>query len=112
MSEITAQNRLERFLIENGQKVEIEPLTPDASTREYFRVSLGEIKAIACVYPQDELGKTQFDACQDVTNIFRLAELPVAEIYASDENYGVIIHEDFGDVILRDVLLKSDNSTR
>jgi N-acetylmuramate 1-kinase len=101
MAEVNAQKRLESFLTENGQKVEIEPLTPDASTREYFRVSLGEIKAIACVA-----------ACQDVTNIFRLAELPVAEIYASDENYGVIIHEDFGDVILRDVLLKSDNSTR
>jgi N-acetylmuramate 1-kinase len=112
MAEVNAQKRLESFLTENGQKVEIEPLTPDASTREYFRVSLGEIKAIACVYPEDEAGKTQFDACQDVTSVFRLADLPVAEIYASDEKYGVIVHEDFGDVILRDVLLKSDTSTR
>jgi hypothetical protein len=112
MAEVSAQKRLESFLIENGQKVEITSLTPDVSTREYFRVSLGDILAIACVYPNDEAGKMQFKACEDVTNIFRLAKLPVAEIYFSDENFGVIIHEDFGDVILRDVLLKSDVSAR
>ena len=112
MVEATSQKRLETFLTENGQKAEITPLTPDASTREYFRVSLGEIMAIACVYPNDEAGKLQFKACEDVTNVFRQAKLPVAEIFASDESFGVIIHEDFGDIILRDVLLKSDIATR
>ncbi len=112
MAEVNAQKRLESFLAENGQKVKITPLTPDASTREYFRVSHGETMAIACVYPNDAAGKLQFQACEDVTNVFRLAKLPVAEIYASDETFGVIIHEDFGDVILRDVLLKSGLTTR
>jgi N-acetylmuramate 1-kinase len=112
MAEANAQKRLESFLTNNGHKVEITPLTPDASTREYFRVPYGETMAIACVYPNDEAGKLQFKACEDVTNVFRLAKLPVAEIYSSDENFGVIIHEDFGDVILRDVLQNSDVATR
>lgn len=102
--------RLENFLIANGQTPSVEQLTPDASTREYFRVDWNSEKAIACVYPQDELGETQFKACLDVTEVFLSENLPVAKILASDAENGIIIHEDFGDTILRDVLLKSDET--
>jgi N-acetylmuramate 1-kinase len=106
------QQRLESFLTAKNQSLSIEPLTQDASTREYFRVNWNSEKAIACVYPFNDLCKGQFDACLDVTNVFLSADLPVAQILASDERKGIIIHEDFGDTILRDVLLKSDETER
>ncbi len=103
------RERLEKFLLEKNQSTDFEQLTPDASTREYFRVKWQEKSAIACVYPLDDLGKTQFDACLDVTNVFRAENLPVAEIFVSDFDKKIILHEDFGDTILRGVLAVSDN---
>lgn len=103
------RQRLEQFLLEKKQTDEIEQLTPDASTREYFRVKWQEKSAIACVYPLDELGETQFNACLDVTNVFRASGLPVAEIFSFDAIKKIIIHEDFGDEILRVVLENSDD---
>ena len=101
-----ARQRLEQFLAEkyDSLAVKVEQLTPDASTREYFRIGL-EKTAIACVYQES------FDPLEqnylDVTTVFRAAHLPVAEIYAVDSRRGIIILEDFGDTILRDVLERS-----
>lgn len=101
------RERLENFLLEQNQISKIEQLTPDASTREYFRIVWQGKPAIACVYPFDELGETQFNACLDVTNVFLTSDLPVAEIYISDPSKRIIIHEDFGDTILRSALANS-----
>lgn len=106
------QERLEKFLAEKHQPEVISPLTPDASTREYFRVNWFDKPAIACVYPFNELTKGQFEACLDVTEVFLKSDLPVAEIYASDDEKKIIIHEDFGDVILREVLLNTNETVR
>jgi N-acetylmuramate 1-kinase len=106
-----ALERLRRFLSKHRQKQEIEALTPDASTREYFRVGWhAGATAIACVYGES------FVAAEhnylDVTKLFLESDLPVAQIYAFDESLGVIALEDFGDRILRDVLLAADDRTR
>lgn len=106
------RQRLEKFLFENNQPLEIEQLTPDASTREYFRNRWQGASAIICVYPQDELGKIQFAACLDVTEVFTRANLPVAKVLQFDAAKGIIIHEDFGNTILRDILLCSDETER
>jgi aminoglycoside/choline kinase family phosphotransferase len=106
------QTRLEEFLIQNRQSTIFEQITPDASTREYFRVRWQENPAIACVYPFNDLCKDQFEACLDVTNVFLSAGLPVARIFAADDVKKIIIHEDFGDVILRDRLQDSDERAR
>lgn len=110
MSEL--EKRLNDFLSQNDQPPAISELTPDASTREYFRVIWHETPAIACVYPFNDLCQGQFDACLDVTKVFRDSGLPVAEIYASDAMQNIIIHEDFGDTILRNVLENSDEEIR
>jgi N-acetylmuramate 1-kinase len=104
------RQRLETFLTERNQSQNITQLTPDASTREYFRVSWNGETAIACVYPEPFDQKEQ--SYLDVTKLFLSADLPVAKIYDFDENLGVIAQEDFGDVILREVLLNSDVETR
>jgi aminoglycoside/choline kinase family phosphotransferase len=104
----SAIERLEKFLEERGLFKKIVQLTPDASTREYFRISWKNNSAIACVYPLDEAGAMQFEACLDVTALFLSADLPVAKIFFSDSEKKIIIHEDFGDTILHDKFLKSD----
>lgn len=106
------ENRLREFLSQNNQPQAIVQLTTDASTREYFRIKWHEKSAVACVYPFNDLCKGQFEACVDVTGVFRSANLPVAEIYAADALKAIIIHEDFGDVILRGVLENSDDAAR
>ncbi|MCS6874142.1 MAG: phosphotransferase [Pyrinomonadaceae bacterium] len=90
----------------------IEALTPDASTRSFFRVWTESVSVIVCVYPDDELGRTQFNAYLDVTNLFLKANLPVARIISYDESSLIIAHEDFGDLILRDKLDLSDEKER
>ena len=102
--------RLEQFLTEHDEKLNIEQLTPDASTREYFRVGWEGTTAIACVYPEPFVAAEQ--SYLDVTNLFASAGLPVARIFTFDEALGVIVQEDLGNTILRDVLLETDETER
>src|SRR5689334_20201886 len=103
-------DRLENYLASRDQLRDIEQLTPDASTREYFRVKWNDGSAIACVYPEPFAAAEQ--SYLDVTNVFLAAGLPVAEIYDFNEALGVIVQEDLGDTILRDVLETSDAQKR
>ena len=105
-----AVERLQEFLRKGNRRTEIEVLTPDASTREYFRINWIDTTAIACVYAESFLAKEH--SYIDVTNLFLVGGLPVAKIFDFSESLGVIVQEDFGDTILRDVLLKSDVETR
>jgi aminoglycoside/choline kinase family phosphotransferase len=104
------QLRLEQFLRERGQSTSGKQLTPDASTREYFRVDWNGQSAVACVYPEAFVRSEQ--SYLDVTKLFLRAGLPVAEIIAYDEKLGVILQEDMGDRILRDVIADADDETR
>jgi aminoglycoside/choline kinase family phosphotransferase len=104
------RERLENFLARRNQPLAIEQLTPDASTREYFRVRCDGRSAIACVYPEPFLAGEQ--TYLDVTRLFLSNGLPVAEVIAYDERLGIIIQEDLGDTILRDVLAASTDSQR
>jgi aminoglycoside/choline kinase family phosphotransferase len=108
MSEL--QKRLQQFLDSHHVTTNVEVLTADASTREYFRIRWNERSAIACVYPVpfDEAVKTYLD----VTALFLTGGLPVAEVYAHDEQLGVVIQEDLGDKILRDVIVQEDADQR
>jgi hypothetical protein len=116
MFQTNARERLVKYLSSQQQQqagdgdFRIEVLTPDASTREFFRIEWHNQPAIACIYGES------FVAAEhnylDVTKLFLESGLPVAEIYAFDEASGIIILEDFGDRILRDVLQKSGEETR
>ncbi|HEX8246943.1 MAG TPA: phosphotransferase [Pyrinomonadaceae bacterium] len=113
MFQTSARERLLNFLSNqktDAENVRLEVLTPDASTREFFRIDWHEQPAIACIYGE------AFVAAEhnylDVTGLFLESRLPVAEIYAFDEAAGIIILEDFGDRILRDVLQKTDDEAR
>lgn len=98
--------RLEKFLSSRNLSPNFEQLTPDASTREYFRVDSG----IVCIYPE------AFDATEqsylDVTALFIANDLPVAKVLDFDETLGAIMIEDFGDRILREEMNASTPERR
>ncbi len=71
------------------------PLTPDASTRNYFRIPWKKGKAVAAVYP--EPFDPEFHPYLDVTRLFLENDIPVPEIYAVDGQSGIIVQEDLGD---------------
>ena len=100
----TAHERLGDYLVRANLDAEkIHALTPDASTREYFRIAWkGRKSAVAAVYPEP------FDAdihpFLDVTRLFVAARLPVPEILDVDAAHGIIVQEDLGDRQLRLIL--------
>ena len=74
-------------------------LTPDASTREYFRIPWKNSRAVAAVYP--EPFDPEIHPFLDVSRLFADAGLPVPKILDVDSLNGIIVQEDFGDQQLR-----------
>jgi N-acetylmuramate 1-kinase len=96
----TARERLAEYVARAGGDAEaIVALTPDASTREYFRIPWKETSAVAAVYP--EPFDPEVHPFLDVTRLFAEARLPVPEILDVDALQGIIVQEDFGDRQLR-----------
>jgi len=94
--ESSASDRLARFIAQQGiTGREVIPLTPDASTRKYYRIGWKKSTAVAAVYP--EPFDPEFHPYLDVTRLFLDCEIPVPEIYVVDGNAGIIVQEDLGD---------------
>jgi aminoglycoside/choline kinase family phosphotransferase len=94
--DLSASERLLQFLEgQSGKNKIIVPLTPDASTRNYFRIPWKKGKAVAAVYP--EPFDPDFHPYLDVTRLFLESGIPVPEIYAVDGQSGIIVQEDLGD---------------
>lgn len=93
----SARERLRDYLARTqaASEDEIIALTPDASTRSYFRIPWKRGKAVACVYP--EAFDPEFHPFLDVTGLFNAAGLPVPEIYDVSGQNGIIVQEDLGD---------------
>lgn len=97
--ESSAHDRLARFIAQQGiAGREVTPLTPDASTRKYYRIGWKKRTAVAAVY--QEPFDPEFHPYLDVTRLFVESDLPVPEIYAVDGNAGIIVQEDLGDAQL------------
>jgi aminoglycoside/choline kinase family phosphotransferase len=94
--ESSAADRLARFITQQGiASPEVIPLTPDASTRKYYRIGWKKSTAIAAVYA--EPFDPEFHPYLDVTRLFLESDLPVPEIYTVDGAAGIIVQEDLGD---------------
>src|SRR5215212_565115 len=94
--ESSASERLARFITQQGVTTkEVIPLTPDASTRKYYRIGWKKRTAVAAVY--QEPFDPEFHPYLDVTRLFLECEIPVPEIYAVDGAAGIIVQEDLGD---------------
>ncbi len=98
----TARERLAQYLTRAGSKADpVAALTPDASTREYFRIPWKRTTAIAAVYP--EPFDPDIHPFLDVTRLFAEAKLPVPAVLDVDALSGIIVQEDLGDKQLRRV---------
>ncbi|HYN85415.1 MAG TPA: phosphotransferase [Pyrinomonadaceae bacterium] len=98
----TARERLAQYLSRAGAKLDkVVALTPDASTREYFRIPWKRTTAIAAVYP--EPFDPEIHPFLDVTRLFVEAKIPVPEVLDVDALSGIIVQEDLGDNQLRRV---------
>src|SRR5580765_1219799 len=91
----TARERIARYLDERGTESDgVVALTPDASTREYFRIPWQKGTAVAAVYPEP------FDPAVhpylDVTQSFAECNLPVPEVLDVHGDAGIIVQEDLG----------------
>ena len=94
--EVSPSERLLRFLEGQGAGGNlVVPLTPDASTRNYFRISWKRDKAVAAVYP--EPFDPDVHPYLDVSRLFLNNRIPVPEIYYVDGEQGIIVQEDLGD---------------
>lgn len=97
-----ARERLAAYVARMGFKPEkIVALTPDASTREYFRIQWKRSHAVAAVYP--EPFDPDIHPYMDVTRLFLDSKLPVPAILDVDALNGIIVQEDLGDQQLRRV---------
>ncbi|REJ78582.1 MAG: hypothetical protein DWQ47_03800 [Acidobacteria bacterium] len=105
----TAFERLSTFLIAEGLPQEIEPLTPDASTRSYFRIPWESGSAVACVYQGSFGDDLPF---LDTTSLFLAAGIPVAKILRSDHGLGIVVQEDLGSRTLYSELEESGEAKR
>jgi aminoglycoside/choline kinase family phosphotransferase len=98
--EASARERIDAYVRRaSGDAGEIVALTPDASTREYFRVPWRGATAVAAVYP--EPFDPEVHPFIDVTRLFEAAKLPVPSILDVDAPHGIIVQEDLGDRQLR-----------
>lgn len=91
----TARERIAQYLDEQSAKGDrVVALTPDASTREYFRIPWQKGTAVAAVYPEP------FDAeihpYLDVSRLFSECNLPVPQILDVNGDAGIIVQEDLG----------------
>jgi hypothetical protein len=80
----------------------VAPLSGDASTRRYYRLLHGSGTSVLALYPEpfkvDELSFTV------VGSLLADLGLPVPEILGFDEDRGVLVLEDLGDLKLQDAI--------
>lgn len=94
--ELSATDRLLKFLESQGvNDPAITALTPDASTRNYFRIPWKKTKAVAAVYPNPF--DPDLHPYLDVTRLFLDNKIAVPEVLAVDGAHGIIVQEDLGD---------------
>jgi aminoglycoside/choline kinase family phosphotransferase len=107
----SARERLSEYVSRAGADASrIVALTPDASTREYFRIPFKGAVAVAAVYP--EPFDPEIHPFLDVTRLFSEAGLPVPAILDVDALEGIIVQEDFGDRQLRRVFESASEDER
>src|SRR3982751_1528333 len=87
----SAIQRLRSLLLRTGIENfdQVQALTPDASTREYFRIPWSDSTAIAAVYRERVDPET--NSFLDISQLFSEAGLPVPSIYGVYPDLGIIV---------------------
>jgi aminoglycoside/choline kinase family phosphotransferase len=101
LSEKRVVNYTSRYFGVPLDEVRFQALTPDASTRKYYRVYSGADSAetfIISLYPSPF--NAHDNSFVDVSQLFEGAGLPVPKILDVADTDGIILQEDLGDVSL------------
>ncbi|MGH9753657.1 MAG: aminoglycoside phosphotransferase family protein [Blastocatellia bacterium] len=101
LSEKRVINYTSRYFAIPPEEVRFQALTPDASTRKYYRVFSGPDSAetfIISLYPSPF--NAHDNSFVDVSHLFERAGLPVPKIIDAADTDGIILQEDLGDTSL------------
>ncbi len=101
LSEKRVRNYAARHFGVAPEHITITGLTPDASTRKYFRIADERqpyATLIVSLYPAPF--NPQDNSFLDVTRLFEQAQLPVPKILGIAGTEGIILQEDLGDTSL------------
>ena len=96
------EKRIQQFLERAKLRAQPLPLTGDASTRSFYRIPFHKGTAVMMVYdaPQSEIERTFLDVCDHLA----ACGVPVPRIYDYDQETGIILIEDCGDLSLEERL--------
>jgi aminoglycoside/choline kinase family phosphotransferase len=92
---------------EPSDKMNLVPLAGDASTRRYYRVSEEGFKTLGRHLIVMQLEKPQPNTSIDfivLTEFLMKLGMPVPKLYYYDEEKGFLYLEDFGDLLLQDIV--------
>jgi aminoglycoside/choline kinase family phosphotransferase len=109
LSEKRVMNYTSRYFAIPIEQVRFQALTPDASTRKYYRVFSGADSTetfIISLYPAPF--NAHDNSFVDVSRLFERAGLPVPRIIDVADTDGIILQEDLGDVSLAQWLGEAD----
>lgn len=108
-----SEKRVVRFMADYyglpTSEILVQPLTPDASTRKYFRVAVTVdplATLIVSLYP-DPFNQGD-NTYLDTTRLFEKAGLPVPRIISVADTKGIILQEDLGDMSLSRWLVEAE----
>ncbi len=87
----------------------ITPIQGDASTRRYYRITGTETSTIACHDPQLCASNLHSYPFLILHALFSRRSLPVPEVLAVKAEYGLLLLEDCGTVMLQDFANEPDN---
>ena len=101
LSEKRVRRYSARYFAVSSRNVRVEPLTPDASTRKYYRVSSERDPSrtlVVSLYPAPF--NPQDNSYLDITRLFERSRLPVPMVIDVAGTQGIILQEDLGDCSL------------
>lgn len=83
------------------------PLSPDGSTRRFFRIMSGSISICLAVFPGSDTPSEMAEASSvyEIGSHLNAKGVAVPEIYGRDEESGLVLFEDLGDVRIHDFFL-------
>lgn len=93
--------------------VQIESLSPDGSLRRFCRMIGKDGSRVIAVAPPagDSTGLREASSAWKIGCHLFAGGIPVPELYSFDEQNGLLVCEDLGDVRLHDLLLQQGNSS-
>lgn len=101
LKDFTLENILKKFRI---SPIDIFPLKGDGSERKFFRIILKRGTVILILHQEGESGKKEAYSYYKIGKFLKENQIPVPEIFDYDEELGLLLVEDLGDLRLYDIL--------